>query len=163
MTETWNRLAYSAANCSLTRTLDIVGDKWTIPIMREAFFGLTRFSDFERTLGCARNLLSGRLSALVEADLLARVDYQAPGQRKRRDYRLTDKGKELLPVLIALLQWGDRWIAGPQGAPVRLTHRDCGGSILVDVVCNQGHSKLHARDINIMAGPGALPAKLGLP
>jgi len=157
--EKWDRMAYSAANCSLKRTLDIIGDKWAIPILREAFFGITRFSDFERTLGCARNLLSERLSTLVEADLLARVDYQEPRQRKRSDYRLTDKGRELLPVLIALLQWGDRWTAGPKGAPLRLKHHGCGGKILVDVVCDKGHSGLHARAIEITAGPGALLAE----
>jgi DNA-binding HxlR family transcriptional regulator len=152
----WNRLDYSADNCSLLHALDIVGDKWAIPILREAFFGIRRFSDFQRSLGCARNLLSTRLSNLVAADLLEIQSYQVPGQRKRNEYRITEKGRDLLPVLIALLQWGDRWAADPAGPPVHLAHRNCNGRVYATITCEHGHLDLKARDIEISAGPGAI-------
>jgi DNA-binding HxlR family transcriptional regulator len=153
--EHWDRMAYSADNCSLTQALAILGDKWTIPLMREAFFGLRRFSQFEAALGCARNLLSARLLALIQAGLLDHVDYQEPGQRRRREYRLTEKGRALLPLLISLVQWGDRWAVDPKGPPIMLSHKGCGGQIRVDVVCDRGHGDLSSSDITVSAGPGA--------
>jgi DNA-binding HxlR family transcriptional regulator len=158
MTEIWNRALYSAENCSIARTLDLVGDKWTIPILRECFFGVSRFSDFERYLGCARNLLSSRLTGLVDAGLLTRADYQEPGRRKRYDYHLSEKGRELLPVLLALMQWGDRWVADAAGPPLRLHHRNCGGELEVRVTCSHGHAALTARDVVVEDGPGAILA-----
>jgi len=152
----WNRLDYSAENCSLLHALEIVGDKWAIPILREAFFGLRRFSDFQHSLGCARNLLSTRLSNLVAEGLLEIQSYQVPGQRKRNEYRITEKGRELLPVLIALLQWGDRWAVDPAGPPVLLKHRNCDGKLHVAITCEHGHTDLKAKDIEISAGPGAI-------
>jgi DNA-binding HxlR family transcriptional regulator len=156
MKEIWNRALYSAENCSIARTLDLIGDKWTIPILRECFFGISRFSDFERYLGCARNLLSARLAGLVDAELLVRSDYQEPGKRKRHEYHLSDKGRELLPVLISLMQWGDRWVADPAGPPVDLKHRDCGSSLSVSITCANHHGDIAVRDVVIEAGAGAI-------
>src|SRR3954454_7175745 len=98
-------------DCSIRRTLDVVGEKWTLLVLREAFYGLRRFDDFHRAIGCARNILSARLATLVEHGILQRARYQEPGSRPRAEYHLTDKGRELFPALIALLQWGDRWTA----------------------------------------------------
>jgi len=95
------------------------------------------------------------LLALVQAGLLDHVDYQEPGQRKRREYRLTDKGRDLLPLLVSLVQWGDRWTVDRKGPPIRLTHKGCGGQIRVDVVCERGHGGLSSSDIAVSPGPGA--------
>jgi len=151
----WRRQDYSADNCSLTRGLEVLGDKWTFPIMREAFFGVRRFNDFETALGCARNLLSVRLNALVNEGLLRTQEYKDRGARKRFEYRLTEKGRDLLPVLISLLQWGDRWVCDPNGPPILLEHKGCGGGLFVDVVCQHGHRSMGVHEIEIKAGPGA--------
>src|SRR5215469_113949 len=108
-----DRLRYSAENCSIGRTLEIVGERWTLLVLREAFYGVRRFADFHRALGCARNLLSARLRKLVEEGLLTQVPYRESGNRVRAEYRLTDKGRELFPAVVALMQWGDRWTADP--------------------------------------------------
>ena len=104
-----DRLRYTDENCRIKAALDIVGEKWSLLVLREAFFGLRRFDDFQRAIGCARNLLSERLAKLVEHGVLARVEYQEPGQRRRHEYHLTEKGLDLQPALVALMQWGDRW------------------------------------------------------
>src|ERR671930_1495443 len=110
-----DRMRYSAANCSIARTLDIVGEKWTLLILRESFYGLRRFEDLQSAVGCARNVLSARLAKLVDEGILERRPYREPGSRDRHEYVLTEKGLDLFPALIALLQWGDRWQAGPSG------------------------------------------------
>jgi DNA-binding HxlR family transcriptional regulator len=158
MVTKWNREHYSAENCSIARTLDLIGDKWTLPILRECFFGVSRFSDFERHLGCARNLLSARLTSLVKADVLVQFDYKEPGQRGRLEYYLSDRGRELLPILMSLMQWGDRWVSDAEGPPLTLKHRECGGTLFVSVGCEHGHRNVTFRDVAIEAGPGALRA-----
>jgi DNA-binding HxlR family transcriptional regulator len=150
-----DRRRYSAENCTIARTLEIVGEKWTLLVLREAFYGLRRFADFEATIGCARNILSDRLRTLVEHGVLTREPYQEPGQRPRSEYRLTDKGLELLPALLALMQWGDRWVADEAGPPVRIAHRNCGQSVEVRLVCGAGHDGLTARETVAEPGPGA--------
>jgi len=97
-----NRLDYSAENCSLMRTLKIVGERWTLLVLREAFLGLRRFDDFQRAIGCARNVLTARLERLVEHEILERVPYREPGMRRRDEYRLTKKGMDLATATIAL-------------------------------------------------------------
>ena len=158
MDQTWNRLDYSAENCSVARTLQIVGEKWSLLLLREAFFGLRRFADFERALGCARNLLSDRLATLVEHGLLERVPYREPGQRERQEYVLTEAGLELLPAVMALLQWGDRHLADPAGPPVVVRHLGCGAPVAVHLGCAAGHEHLAATDVAAFPGPGALRA-----
>ena len=111
------RLRYTDENCTIKGALEIVGEKWSLLVLREAFFGIRRFDDFHRVLGCARNLLSDRLAKLVDHGVLDRVAYREPGQRTRHEYHLTEKGRDLLPALVALMQWGDRWTAGPDGPP----------------------------------------------
>ncbi len=150
------RLAYSARNCSVARSLEIVGEKWTLLILREAFFGLRKFEEFQEALGCARNLLSARLKTLVDHGLLQQTSYREPGQRARADYGLTEKGRDLLPTVIALLNWGDRWLAAPQERPLVVHHRGCGGEVKVELVCERGHRGLTLSDMTAHAGPGAI-------
>jgi DNA-binding HxlR family transcriptional regulator len=149
------RLRYSDENCSIKGTLEIVGEKWSLLVLREAFFGIRRFDDFHRVLGCARNLLSERLAKLVEQGVLDRVAYQDPGQRRRHEYRLTEKGLDLQPVLVALMQWGNRWTAEPDGPSVEVLHRDCGAPVNAVLACERGHSTLAPRDTEAVPGPGA--------
>ncbi|HYH88874.1 MAG TPA: helix-turn-helix domain-containing protein [Solirubrobacteraceae bacterium] len=154
----FDRLAYSAENCSIRRTLDVVGEKWTLLVLREAFYGVRRFDDFQRAIGCARNILSRRLATLVEHGILERHGYREPGSRPRSEYRLTDKGRELFPALVGLLQWGDRWTADPEGAAVELRHGGCEAVIAVELRCAAGHGPLNERDVDAVPGPGAIAA-----
>jgi DNA-binding HxlR family transcriptional regulator len=146
---------YIAENCSIQRALSVVGEKWTLLVMREAFYGAQRFDQFHSRIGCARNILSERLATLTRAEILARVPYREPGQRERHEYRLTPKGRELITVVIALMQWGDRWEPGPDGPPVRILHRDCGEPVEAILRCQHDGSVLEARDLRPVPGPGA--------
>ena len=149
-------MASQLPHCSVARTLTVVGERWTMLVLREAFYGVRRFDDFQRHLGVARNVLTARLATLVEHDLLVRTPYHEPGQRRRDEYRLTPAGKELLPALIALMQWGDAHLAGPAGPPVTVAHRDCGALVHAELVCDAGHGALTARDTQPEPGPGML-------
>ena len=151
-----DRFRYSSVNCSIARTLSVVGEKWTLLVLREAFYGLRRFDDFHAALGCARNLLAARLKTLVAQGLLERAEYQDDRGRGRYEYRLTAKGRELFPVVAALMQWGDRWTADDAGPAVRLLHRDCGEPVSVQLTCDGGHVGLGARDVEPIPGPGVL-------
>jgi DNA-binding HxlR family transcriptional regulator len=150
------RFRYGSANCSIARTLGVVGEKWTLLVLREAFYGVRRFDDFHAALGCARNLLAARLKTLVAHGLLERVEYQDDRGRGRYEYRMTDKGRDLFPAVVALMQWGDRWTADETGPAVRLTHRDCAEPVSAQLICDGGHAGLSARDIEANPGPGAL-------
>jgi len=104
------------SSCSIMRSLGVVGEKWTLLILRDAFDGLTRFEEFRQSLGVASDVLSARLATLVEYGVLDKTEYQPPNSRKRYEYRLSEAGRELLPVLIALQAWGDQhlpWADGP--------------------------------------------------
>ncbi|HUH70970.1 MAG TPA: helix-turn-helix domain-containing protein [Mycobacterium sp.] len=154
-----DRQNYSAENCSVKRALDVVGEKWTLLVLREAFYGARRFEQFQARVGCARNLLSERLNTLIKAGVMRRVPYREPGQRERHEYRLTQKGLDLLPAVIALMQWGDRWEADPDGPPVEITHRDCGHPVELVLRCTHDHAPLTAHDTEPRPGPGARPAR----
>ena len=149
------RLRYTDENCTIKGALEIVGEKWSLLVLREAFFGIRRFDDFHRALGCARNLLSERLAKLVDHGVLDRVEYQEPGQRRRHEYHLTQKGLELQPALVALMQWGDRWTADEDGPPVEVLHRGCGGTVRAVLACERGHSALGPPETEAVPGPGA--------
>src|ERR1700752_3919992 len=112
------RTNYQASNCSIARTLQVLGEKWTLLIIRESFYGATRFEQFHSVLQCPRNLLAERLARLVEEGILERSEYREPGSRARMEYRLTDEGRELMPLLLALREWGDRPKADPERPPV---------------------------------------------
>lgn len=149
-----DRASYSAENCSVARTLAVVGEKWTLLLLREAFYGVRRFADFQANLGIARNLLATRLSTLVDHGILRRTAYQEPGSRPRQEYRLTDKGRDLFPALVALLQWGDAYLADPAGPAVVIQHQDCDQPVRAILRCAAGHP-LTARDAQAIPGPGA--------
>lgn len=151
------RTNYEASNCSIARTLEVLGEKWTLLILRESFYGATRFEQFHRVLQCPRNLLSGRLALLVEEGILERSEYREPGSRARMEYRLTDKGHELMHILLAFMQWGDRHKADPEGPPVVARHAACGRDLHVTFACSKGHIVTELDDIDLVPGPGALP------
>ena len=151
-----DRSTYSTENCSVKRTLEIVGEKWTLLVLREAFYGARRFEQFHAGVGCARNVLTERLTTLVNHDVLRREPYRDPGQRQRFEYRLTEKGVDLFPALVALMQWGDRWEADAAGPPVTVSHRDCGEPVDAVLRCRAGHADLAARDTTAAPGPGAV-------
>ena len=118
---------YDEQNCSVARALEVLGDRWTLLVIRDAFLGVRRFDDFQRSLGIARNVLNTRLQRLVEAGLLERHRYQE--RPERFEYRLTEMGVDLWPTIVSLMKWGDRHLAGDEGPPVLLRHKGCGGTI----------------------------------
>jgi DNA-binding HxlR family transcriptional regulator len=126
------RVDLSSFACSVARTLEVVGDKWTLLILRDAFYGVRRFDDFARDLGVARNVLTDRLGRLVDNAVLERRQYEV--HPPRYEYRLTAKGRDLLPVILTMMHWGDTWQAD-DGGPVELVHRDCGEVTHALVVC----------------------------
>jgi DNA-binding HxlR family transcriptional regulator len=152
------RTNYQASNCSIARTLQVVGEKWTLLIIRESFYGSTRFEQFHSVLNCPRNLLSERLTKLVDEGILERSEYREPGSRARNEYRLTDEGRELALALLALQQWGDRHKADPEGPPVIAQHSGCGQDLRVALVCDKGHVVASLDEVALVDGPGALPA-----
>ena len=148
-------LDYDTQNCTIGAALDIVGEKWTFLVLREAFNGVRRFDDIRRRISAPRQILSDRLNRLVSEDLLRRVPYQEPGQRARSEYRLTEKGLELFPVIVSLLEWGNKYAASPEGPVVELTHRDCGAPVRLQLTCAEGHAVASAREVTPIPGPGA--------
>jgi DNA-binding HxlR family transcriptional regulator len=139
-------------NCSIARTLDIVGEWWTLLIVRDAFLGVTRFDDFQARLAISRNILTQRLNHLVDHEILERVPYQ--DHPPRFEYRLTDKGRDLCHVVTALRQWGDRW-AAPDGPPLRVRHKSCGHVSRAIPVCSHCGERLELDDVTVFAGPGS--------
>ena len=132
------RGAWTAERCSIGRALELIPTRSAFLILREAFYGTTRFDDFAQRVGISEPATAARLRELVESGLLQREDYREPGQRTRQRYRLTEKGAGLFPVLVALMRWGDRWI-DDRGGPVELRHRDCGETVEVELRCAAGH------------------------
>jgi DNA-binding HxlR family transcriptional regulator len=154
MRRSW-ALDYDTASCTIAAALAIVGEKWTFLVLREAFNGVRRFDDMQRRTAMPRQMLSNRLARLVGEGILRKAPYREEGQRVRQEYRLTDKGIELFPVVVALMSWGDKFAAGAEGAPVLLTHRDCGAPVQLELACTAGHVLASARDITPLPGPGA--------
>jgi DNA-binding HxlR family transcriptional regulator len=140
------------ANCSIARTLDVVGEKWTLLILREIWYGSSRFNDLHRMLGCPRNLLADRLRTLVEHGILSTEPYREDGSRSRSRYMITSKGSDLVPAVLGLLQWGDRYRADPEGPAVLARHRECGAHVDVQISCERGHP-VQAKDIESVPGP----------
>ena len=141
--------------CSVARTLEVVGERWTVLVLREAFFGVRRFNDLQRNLGAPRNVLTARLQKLVDAGVLRRVPYREDGARERHEYRLTEAGMELLPTVVALMQWGDRHLSDGSGGAVEVRHRGCGAGVSAVLACEAGHSGLTARETEPAPGPAA--------
>jgi DNA-binding HxlR family transcriptional regulator len=146
---------YDSANCAIGAAVDIIGERPTFLVLREAFNGVRRFDDMRRRTGMPRQVLSDRLARLVQEDLLRKVPYQDAGQRTRHEYRLTGKGLDLYPVLVALMEWGDRHALGSTGPQVMLRHRDCGEPVRLQLACEAGHILESAREVTPVPGPGA--------
>ncbi len=146
---------YDSANCAIGAAVDIIGERPTFLVLREAFNGVRRFDDMRRRTGMPRQVLSDRLARLVHEDLLHKVPYQDAGQRTRHEYRLTGKGLDLYPVLVALMEWGDRHALGSAGPQVMLRHRDCGEPVRLQLACEAGHILESAREVTPVPGPGA--------
>jgi DNA-binding HxlR family transcriptional regulator len=144
--------------CSVARTLSVVGDRWTLLILRDAFLGARRFEEFG-AVGLTRHRLADRLRRLVQEGVLDRTPYQ--DRPRRFEYRLTEKGRDLYPVVVSLVRWGDRWMAGDDGPPVELVHRDCGHVVMPELSCPHCTRPIAARDMRVRPGP-ALRAR-GLP
>jgi DNA-binding HxlR family transcriptional regulator len=142
---------YDNQQCSIARTLEVVGERWTILVLRDAFLGIRRFDDFQRDLGIARNVLTDRLNRLVDEGILERRRYQE--RPERFEYRLTAKGRDLWPILHALASWGDTH-AAPGGPPRLFRHRGCGGRITDRRVCSKCGAELEVRDVEVVDGPG---------
>jgi len=154
MSKSW-ALDYATSNCNIAAALSIVGEKWTFLVLREAFNGIRRFDDMRRRTGAPRQILSNRLAGLVSEGILRKVPYREAGQRARSEYRLTEKGIDLFHVIVALLEWGDKYAAWPGGSAVELTHRDCGAPVHLELACSAGHVLGSARDVTPVPGPGA--------
>ncbi len=132
------RQAWTADRCTIAKALEVLSTRSALLILREAFYGTTRFDDFAERVGISEPATATRLRELVDEGLLEREAYREPGQRTRQQYRLTDKGADLLPVLVSLMQWGDKWL-DDRGGPIELIHRDCGEAVSVELRCAQGH------------------------
>jgi len=142
--------------CSIGRTLDFVGDRWSLLILREAsFYGVTRFEHLRTRLGISKAVLTERLDGLVAHGILDRVPYQQPGERARHEYRLTPAGADLFPVLVALLEWGDKY-RNEGLAPVSLSHKGCGAAVSGGLTCASGHH-VQQSEVQPEVGPGLMP------
>ncbi|WP_414687694.1 winged helix-turn-helix transcriptional regulator [Mycobacterium sp.] len=143
---------YEHQVCSIARSLELIGDRWTLLIVRDALRGVRRFDDFRARLGVAHNVLSDRLSRLTEAGVLERRLYQQ--RPDRYEYHLTEQGRDLWPVLMSLLVWGDRYLA-PEGPPLLVLHRNCGGPLTPRLTCGECGAHLGPGDVELRPGPGA--------
>jgi DNA-binding HxlR family transcriptional regulator len=147
------RISFSDMPCSIARALAVVGDGWTLLILREFFLGSQRFGEFEKALGIAPNILAQRLGRLVEDGLVRITDTARNGRAQA--YVLTERGRDLFPVLVALMQWGDRHAVGPEGAFTRVIERTTGAEIAPVTVRAASGAPLGLNDVAIVPGPGA--------
>ncbi|MGU3432994.1 winged helix-turn-helix transcriptional regulator [Actinomycetes bacterium M1A6_2h] len=134
-----DRSQLTLTNCSIANTLDVIGNRISLLMLREAFMGTTRFDDFAERVGVSETAAAKRLGELTQARILERRPYREAGQRERHGYHLTHKGAELRVVLTALRDWGDRWESGSAGPPVHTVHRDCGAPVHAQLRCSDGH------------------------
>lgn len=139
--------------CSIARTLEVIGDRWSLLILRDAFKGVRRFDDLQRDLGIARNILTDRLQKLVDHGVLSRTPYQA--RPVRYEYRLTPKGRDLSPALVALMRWGDKWLAEDGRPPLVLAHKTCGEPVDQSFICWSCDETVTPSGLRGRPGPGA--------
>src|SRR5919106_3750479 len=137
---------WSTEGCTIEAALNVVGDRQSFLILREILTGKRRFSEILELTDLSRQVLSDRLAKLVDEGLLRRHTYQAPGSRPRAEYRLTEKGFDLYPVVLALLEWGNRYECGPDGPLLKYVHRDCGAEVHLVPRCEDGHDVTEPRD-----------------
>jgi DNA-binding HxlR family transcriptional regulator len=143
---------YPGQVCSIAKSLEVIGERWSLLIVRDVMGGNRRFGELQASLGIARNVLTARLQRLLDEDILERRAYsESP---PRYEYFLTEKGLDLWPTLIALLGWGDRHSAGPEGPPMLILHKDCGGPVSDRGICERCGQVLNARDARQVPGPG---------
>lgn len=146
-----DEISASTYQCSVARTVEVVGERWTMLILREAFLGVKRFDHIQRDLGIARNILSDRLGKLVDQEILEKRRYSE--RPPRYEYRLTAKGRDLYPIVVTLMQWGDKYTA-PGGAPVILVHDECGAVTSPLLTCDGCGKPVHALNVHPVHGPG---------
>ncbi|MFF0339290.1 winged helix-turn-helix transcriptional regulator [Kribbella sp. NPDC004875] len=148
------RTDFSEMACSIARTLDVIGEPWSPLILRDIWVGLSRFEQIQADLGISRKVLTERLNHLVDRGVVERRPYD---QRPRYEYVLTEKGRELTDVLMVMVAWGDKWLAGPAGPPVLYRHHACGEISHVDLSCAHCGKPMHSEDIDVLPGPGSAP------
>jgi DNA-binding HxlR family transcriptional regulator len=148
--------SFASMHCSLAQSLELIGDWWTPLVLRDLYLGLNRFDQFVTDLGISRNLLTDRLTTLVDGGLVRRTPYQQ--NPVRYSYELTEAGQELVPILIALTAWGDRWATPPAGQPLRFTHTTCGRVTTATVCCSECGETLEMDDVRPSPGPGGRTA-----
>ncbi len=146
---------YEGQVCSIAGALEVVGERWSLLIVRDVMLGLRRFDEIQADLGIARNVLQTRLVRLLEQGVLERRPYQQ--HPPRCEYRLTEKGLDLWPAMVALMRWGDQYAAPAAGPPVLLEHRGCGGALDDHRMCAACGARLSVRDVRAVPGPGATP------
>lgn len=151
------KTSFAGMNCSVAQALEIIGEWWTLLIIRDCFLGVRRFDEFVERLGIARNVLTSRLDTLVGAGIVERRAYDEG--RGRYDYLLTDKGRALWPILTAVRQWGDEWLLGEGNEPIVLDHKSCNHQTTAVLVCDHCHEPLDARSVLPRPGPGATATK----
>lgn len=149
------RTDFTTHRCPVARAMAVLGERWAILVLREAFYGTTRFDEFERNLGIAPNILSARLRGLVEHGLLERA--AAPGPGARHEYRLTDKGRDFFPAYVALKGWADRWMTGPEGPLVVLREAGTGREVTPPPLLGGDGAPLTPEAVRVLPGPGASP------
>ncbi|MFC4054250.1 winged helix-turn-helix transcriptional regulator [Actinomadura syzygii] len=147
------RTSFAEMHCSIGQTLERVGEWWTPLIVRDLYLGLRRFDDIAENLGISRNLLTRRLETLVADGIVERRAYQE--RPPRHEYHLTEAGRELVPVLMAVMAWGDKWATPAGGPPARLLHRDCGAEFTPQVACSSCGKPVTADTVKVLPGPGA--------
>ena len=152
----WNDVG--GMDCTIARTLAVVGDRWTLLVLRDAFLGIRRFEQFQRRLGVTRHRLADRLAKLVRHGVLERVLYQE--RPARFEYRLTDKGRDLYAVIVSIASWGDRWMVGADGPPVERIHRRCGHVAQLRLTCEHCGDPVGARDMTARSTRGAQPEEI---
>jgi len=149
----WQQI--SSANCPIGRGLELLGRPWALLVVRDLLLGIRRFDDLHDKLGASRPVLAARLRELEEAGVIRRVPYQNAGERTRHEYRLTERGRDLYPVIMTIREWGERHLLDADGAPIVAVHTGCGARVRTDLRCADGHSGLAVRDTQAIPGPGA--------
>lgn len=147
------RTQFGDMTCSIARTLDVIGEPWSPLILRNVYVGITRFEQLQQDLGISRKVLTGRLKWLVETGVLERREYSS--RPLRHEYTLTTKGMELCDLLLVMVRWGDRWLAGEAGPPVLYRHHACGEIGHVELHCSVCDRPMRATDIDVLTGPGS--------